>query len=406
MLRELEISTRAKARCAEVPDEPGAEMQHDTTMYQVKLAGQATRVTASLLYLRYSKRRYLRFYRPFNRFKMKCFLHEALTFWGYTAPRCIIDNTNLARLRGTGRDAVIVEEMVSFGRQYGFEFVCHEKGHANRKAGEEKALHTVETNFLPGRQFQSLEDLNAQALEWCTVRMDRRALGKTRVIPAEAFECERAHLIKLAAHLPAPYLVEKRGTDQYGYTAFEGNYYWVPGMKRDDVTILQYSDRLKIYHARECLAEYPLPPEAVKRQKFSPEGMPKPPHSPRNGRRPTEVEEKRLRAMGEAVNAYLDFALKPKGIERHRFIREMFALAQQMSPALFIKSVERALRYRIDEVEALPRIAVLLMSQGDSVLPPVDVDENFRQRDAYREGYVTEAPDLSAYDKMLEDNDG
>jgi hypothetical protein len=110
--------------------------------------------------------------------------------------------------------------------------------------------------------------------------------------------------------------------------------------------------------------------------------------------------------MGEAVNAYLDFALKPKGIERHRFIREMFALAQQMSPELFLKTIERALRYRIDEVEVLPPIAVLLMNQGDSVLPPVDVDENFRQRDAYREGHVTEAPDLSAYDKMLEDNDG
>src|SRR2546422_7977994 len=33
---------------------------------------------SSLLYLRYSKRRYLRFYRMFNRFRMKCFLHEAL----------------------------------------------------------------------------------------------------------------------------------------------------------------------------------------------------------------------------------------------------------------------------------------------------------------------------------------
>ena len=33
---------------------------------------------------------------------MKCFLHEALIRWGYAAGQCIIDNTNLARLRGTG----------------------------------------------------------------------------------------------------------------------------------------------------------------------------------------------------------------------------------------------------------------------------------------------------------------
>ena len=56
-------------------------------------------IVASVLYLRYSKRRYLKVYRTFNRFAMKCFLHEALMYWGYAAGQCIIDNTNLARLR-------------------------------------------------------------------------------------------------------------------------------------------------------------------------------------------------------------------------------------------------------------------------------------------------------------------
>jgi hypothetical protein len=74
------------------------------------------RLIASLLYLRYSKRRYLRFYRGFHRFRMKGFLHEALMFWQHAAPVCIIDNTNLARRRGTGRDAVMVPEMEAFAK--------------------------------------------------------------------------------------------------------------------------------------------------------------------------------------------------------------------------------------------------------------------------------------------------
>jgi transposase len=132
MLRQLGISTQAKQRCDRVPDEPGLEMQHDTTVYTLVLGGRRTRVVASLLYLRFSKRRYLRFYRAFDRFKMKCFLHEALLFWGYAASQCIIDNTNLARLRGIGKNAVIVPEMAAFGRERGFQFLCHERGHANR----------------------------------------------------------------------------------------------------------------------------------------------------------------------------------------------------------------------------------------------------------------------------------
>ena len=64
---------------------------------------------------------------------MKCFFHQALTHWGYTARQCIIDNTNLARLRGLGQHAVMVPEMAAFAHQYGFAFRCHERGHSNRK---------------------------------------------------------------------------------------------------------------------------------------------------------------------------------------------------------------------------------------------------------------------------------
>ena len=39
-LRALGIGTPRRERCARVPDEPGAEMQHDTTVYQIALGGQ------------------------------------------------------------------------------------------------------------------------------------------------------------------------------------------------------------------------------------------------------------------------------------------------------------------------------------------------------------------------------
>src|SRR3972149_4402844 len=152
---------------------------------------------------------------------------------GNASKRCVIANTTLARVRGSGRQAVIVPEMASFARRYGFEFVCHALRHANRKAGEERSFWTVETNFLPGRSFESLEDLNQQALQWATVRMDHRPASKTGLIPAKAFEHERNGLTQLAAQLPGPYWPQKRGTDKYGYIPFEGNYYWVPGSKQE-----------------------------------------------------------------------------------------------------------------------------------------------------------------------------
>jgi transposase len=406
LLRELGIGTRENARCDRVPDTPGSEMQHDTTVYRVKLGAELDRVVASLLYLRYSKRRYLRFYRVFNRFRMRCFLHEGLTFWGHSASICVIDNTNLARLRGTGKDAVIVPEMVQFAKQYGFIFLCHEKGHANRKAGEERSFWTVETNFLPGRSFESLEDLNRQAFEWATVRMEGRAVAKSGLIPAQAFEAERSSLRPLLAHLPAPYQIHERETDQYGYVSFGGNFYWVPGTRRIRSKVLEYADRMKIYQGRECVAEYALLPDGVRNQRVSPEGFPQPRFQPKNRKQATAEEEKRLRAMGAEVEGYLDFALKPKGSERHRLVRELFRLSEEMTSALFLRSVERALKYRITSLETIRRIAILQMSESLETLPFAEVDEGLEEREAYREGRLSEAPDLSIYDHLLETDDG
>lgn len=398
MLRELGISAQSQERCQRVPDEPGAEMQHDTSVYRIKLGDQEVTLIASLLYLRYSKRRYLKLYRAFDRFQMKCFFHEALTYWGYAAHHCIIDNTNLARLRGTGRQALIVPEMEAFGKQYGFEFRCHEIGHSDRKAGEERSFWTVETNFFPGRTFLSQEDLNQQAFSWATVRMENRPQGKAGLIPAQAFEYERGFLTRLPPHLPAPYRIHDRGTDQYGYIALAGNYYWVPGTRRQDVKVLQYSDRLNIYQARECVTEYPLAPGDVKNRRFSPEGLPAPRHQPNNRKHASQEEEKRLRAIAPAVEAYLDFALQTPGLQRHQWVRRLFALSQKMTPELFAKSLERAGKYRITSLDTIERIALLYLSQGTGYLPFAEVQEHYQERDTYQEGSLTEKPDLSIYE--------
>ena len=173
-LRELGISTPARERCDRVPDVPGAEMQHDTSVYWLRLGEQRVKVIASLMYLRYSKRRYLRFYRWFNRFRMKCFFYEALTYWGYAARRCIIDNTNLARLRGAGPTAIIVPEMERFGQQFAFEFRCHKIGHPNRK---ESVAYCA--SYVLSKTKVELASIEC-AVEWFG---PRRRLGVHRDIP-------------------------------------------------------------------------------------------------------------------------------------------------------------------------------------------------------------------------------
>lgn len=396
-IRELGLGQSKNQRCDQKPDVPGAEMQHDTSPHTVKFGTTRVKVAASIIYLRYSKQRYLKFYRSFNRFAMKCFIHEALTFWGYAAPICIIDNTNLARLRGTGRNAVMTPEMINFAMQYGFTFICHELGHANRKAGNEKSFYTMETNFFPGRTFENLEDMNRQAFDWATIRMSNRPMSKTRLIPAKAFEHELSYLKKLPPYVSPPYLTHGRSTDQYGFASIGGNFYWVPGKSRFDVKVLQFCDHVEIYQKRNKLAEYELPPDGVKNKKFSPKGEPKPRFQPNNRKNPTGEEEKTLRTAAPEVNAYLDFVLIMKGKTRHKFVRQLYHLYRKTALPLFIKAIKRALKYRVNNVDTIDNIIRLTMRDSNYELPTPDVNLGFTNRAAYIEGRFTDEVDLSTY---------
>ena len=269
-LRDMGLGIKKNQRCERVPDVPGGEMQHDTTVYFMKMGSQKVKVVASLLYFRYSKIRYLKFYRNFDRFRMQCFIHEALSHFEYAAPTCIIDNTNLARLRGSGKTALIGPEMERFSARYGFKFICHALNHPNRKAGNERGFYTVETNFFPGRRFATMEELNQSAFEWATDRHYHRPVGKACVIPAKAFEFERSFLNRLPAYVEAPYRDHPRITDQYGYAAFNANYYWIPGTDRKEVILLEYDNRLKIFFNKNLLIEYTLPSDGIKNRLFWP----------------------------------------------------------------------------------------------------------------------------------------
>jgi len=403
ILRAMGLGQVNDSRCGQVEDKIGDEMQHDTSPYTIEIRGKKRNVVASLVYYRYSKVRYLRFYRFFNRFKMKSFLHEALSFYEHCAPVCIIDNTNLARLRGTGKNAVIVPEMEQFAKQYGFRFICHEIKHHNRKAGNERGFYTTETNFFPGRTFASLEDLNRQAFNWATSKFAQRPLSKIGAIPARLFEQEKPYLKKLPPFVPTPYLAHQRVIDQYGYASFEGNFYWVPGTKRHDVTLLQYDNCIKVYHNRKLMGEYEPAPDGARNTKILPKDGQKPVHQPKFRKKPTAREEKKLRSVSQEVDSYLTFVIKEKRIRKHRFIRQLHGIYRKVAGPLFIKAISRALQYRVQEIETIERIVVLLMKEGNTDPVFSTINYEFQQRPAFIEGCYSDDVDLTVYDKPLED---
>ena len=404
LLRDSGIGRKHQHRYAHMEEVPGAEMQHDTSPHRVKLGTETVLVQCSSLYLRYSKMRYIQFYRSFNRWRMKCFFHEALVKWGYAARTCVIDNTNLAVLHGTGKAAVIHPEMISFAKPYGFAWLAHEKGHANRKAGCERSFWTVETNFLSGRTFVSLEDLNQQALAW-SERFAQRPQAKTRLIPRELFESEKADLFKLPDSLQAPYQPHQRVLDAHGYLAFDGNYYWVP----DDpelrpggkVDLLQYAREIKIFpyglsSLRGALS-YPLPALGTRNKRFAPNGAVLNPYVPRQFKQNSQEEEKQLRAMDPLCGEFLDFIQAAGDVhQKPKFIRDLYGLSRKMSKALLLATLSRALRYHVSSLEALQRISrQLLQSECPDLAEASALTQDYEQRETFQAGRFSQEKDLT-----------
>jgi len=206
---------------------PGEEMQHDTSPHELELGGKKRRVQTASAVLCYSRMLFFQCYPSFRRFDCKTFLTDALRYMGGATTRVMIDNTHVVVLRGSGRDMVPVPEMAAFGERFGFRFVAHAIGNANRSARVERPFWFIENNFLAGRTFSSWEDLNQRAREWCD-KVNSTYKKHIRAVPRELFAVERLHLKSLPAWIPEVYRLQQRLVDIEGYVALNSNRYSVP----------------------------------------------------------------------------------------------------------------------------------------------------------------------------------
>jgi hypothetical protein len=183
--------------------------------------------------------------------------------------------------------------------------------------------------------------------------------------------------------------------------AFAANYYWIPGSKRDEVTVLEYDQQIEIYLKRQLLIKYPLPTEGVKNQIFAPKDRPKGPRQPHNRKKPNPVEEKKIRDLSETVDRWLSTALKDKGSHKYRFIRSLYLLLLKLSPSLFVQTIERAFEYRIMDLKPLEGIAAHIIKNEAYISPDIEFDATFQDRKSYLEGFTCDDADLLQYDELL-----
>ena len=347
--RRQGIGHEAKEPVGEYHFEPGEEMQHDTSPHRAEIGGQLRPVQTASLVFCYSRMLFFEFFPTFTRFECKVFLTDAFQYHQGSCQTCMIDNTHVVVLRGTGRDMVPVPEMAAFAERYGFHFQAHEKGDANRSARVERNFRYIDTNFLAGRRFQDWEDANRQAREWCD-KVNAKFRDDLKASPRELFARERSHLKPLPMWVPPVYLLHQRLVDLEGYVSVDTNRYSVPSdLIGRQVEVRQTKDRVEIYRGPRLVAAHARILERTGRKYRLPEHR----HQHRQGSQRSDgcLEEKLVLARFPEAAGYLE-ALKKRYAGRLTLpLRRLLRLVNDYPRAPLLEVLEAARQYGLFDLE-------------------------------------------------------
>jgi predicted transcriptional regulator len=265
--RKHGIGHEPKKPAGRYPFEPGKEMQHDTSPHDAHIGGALRRVQTASLVLCHSHRLFFQLYPRFTRFECKVFLNEGAQYDDGTCEHCMVDNTHVIVLSGTGKAMVPVPEMEAFARRLNFTFIAHEKGDANRSAQVERPFDYIERNFLAGRKFTDFADANRQAREWCD-KVNAKFRRGLQTSSDELYRAEWPALRRLPLWLPEVYLLHQRIVDLEGYIHIDGHIYSVPyQLVGKAVEVRETKDHIRVFRGPREVAVHDKVISTVKQRK-------------------------------------------------------------------------------------------------------------------------------------------
>lgn len=371
------IGQPLKAPAGQYHFDPGVELQHDTSPHEAEIAGKIRPIQSASAALCYSRMLFFQGYPTFQRFDCKVFLTDTLKYMEGATKRVMIDNTHVVVLRGTGAAMVPVPEMEAFSERFGFQFVAHERGDANRSARVERPFDFINNNFLAGRSFSSWDDLNQQAREWCD-RVNSTYKKHIRAVPRELFTIERLHLKPLPVWIPEVYRLHERIVDVEGYVSLHSSRYSVPvtwiGRR---VEVRETKNKIEIQlDARHIVTHHRVPEGEYQRITLAEH---RPPRGQGIKRTDPHPEEQAILQAAPELAEYLA-ALKKRG---HRYLtialRQLLRIIREYPRPPVVAAVAEAARYGLYDLDRLERMILRRIARDyfllDQSKGPSDEDE-------------------------------
>lgn len=371
--RRREIGTKPKRRAGQYHFEPGQEMQHDTSPHKVEVGGHKQGLVCASLVQCYSRMQYAQLYPRWTRFEARVFLTEAIPWLGGASGECMLDNSTVIMIGGTGKDAVAAPAMKALSDRFGFAFVAHRVGHADRSGRVERPFHHIENNFYAGREFADLADANEQLKAWCS-RNNRRFRKRLQASPAELHVAEAPVLKALPVHIPEVYELHRRRVDVEGYVSLHTNRYSVDARLIDrHVEIRETVDRVRVFDGHRLVEEHDKVAYGARKRRM----LAKHKGQQRRTSRPApqSAQEVQLRKQSPEFTALVDALQRRYGGRAVKAVGRLYRMWSEYPTEAMQGAVSVALQYGLTDLARVERM-VLQRIAGDFFQLPIDPEEN------------------------------
>lgn len=216
--------------------------------------GAPIKVSAFVMVLGFSRMLYLEFTTSMDLPTLLACHQRAFAFFGGWPKEVLYDNMAQVKLPHSADWNPL---FLDFAQHYGFTPKTCRVRRPRTKGKVERAIHYVKDNFLAGRTFADLADLNAQGLHWLRHTANVRGHATTGARPVDLLTAER--LTALAA-VPPYRLAGKsaRKVSAEGFVHLEGSRYSVaPEHVGKEVLVEVGEQQLTIRAGDLVLAEHP-----------------------------------------------------------------------------------------------------------------------------------------------------
>jgi transposase len=206
---------------------PGKQAQADSA-YCGKhgaLGGPLVSVYAFVMVLSFSRMMFLRFTTSMKMAALIECHREAFAFFGGVTSEILYDNMKQVRAGANQLN----EQLVDFARHYGYAIRTHRPYRPRTKGKVERPVEYIKDNFLAGREFGGIDELNARALHWLEHTANIRVHGTTKQRPIDLLEEERKAMTPLAGIAPYRFVDPvQRVVSFESMVRFQGSSYSVP----------------------------------------------------------------------------------------------------------------------------------------------------------------------------------